>query len=185
MIHLGINIFLWRFRDMGLFDFLKGNNKETEKKEFEGKIYAPISGKILPLEQVPDEVFAQKMVGDGIAIEPEASGVMLAPVAGKVEKIFDTNHAFSITTTSGMEVFVHFGMDTVKLEGKGFERIANEGDIVKKGDPLIKYDYEFLKENAKSVITPVIISNYDEFSSLEKKDGNAVAGETLVLNVIK
>ena len=84
-----------------------------------------------------------------------------------------------------MEVFVHFGMDTVKLDGKGFERIANEGDIVKKGDPLIKYDYEFLKENAKSVITPVIISNYDEFSSLEKKDGNAVAGETLVLNVIK
>ena len=153
---------------MGLFDFLKGNNKEVEKKEFEGKIYAPISGKILPLEQVPDEVFAQKMVGDGVAIEPDASGVMLAPVDGKVEKIFDTNHAFSVTTTSGMEVFVHFGMD-----------------IVKKGDPLIKYDYEFLKENAKSVITPVIISNYDEFSSLEKKDGNAVAGETLVLNVIK
>ncbi|MDO5089081.1 MAG: PTS glucose transporter subunit IIA [Leptotrichiaceae bacterium] len=170
---------------MGLFDFLKGNNKETEKKEFEGKVYAPISGKILPLEQVPDEVFAQKMVGDGIAIEPDASGTMLAPADGKIEKIFDTNHAFSILTTSGMEIFVHFGMDTVKLEGKGFERIANEGDTVKKGDPLIKYDYEFLKENAKSIITPVIISNYEEYSSLGKKEGTAVAGETLVLDVAK
>lgn len=170
---------------MGLFDFLKGNNKEAEKKEFKGKVYAPISGKILPLEQVPDEVFAQKMVGDGIAIEPDASGTMLSPADGKVEKIFDTNHAFSIVTTSGMEIFVHFGMDTVKLEGKGFERIANEGDTVKKGDPLIKYDYEFLKENAKSVITPVIISNYEEYSSLGKKEGNAVAGETLVLDVTK
>ena len=123
---------------MGLFDFLKGNNKETEKKEFEGKVYAPISGNILPLEQVPDEVFAQKMIGDGVAIEPLASGVMLAPADGRVEKIFDTNHAFSVTTTSGMEVFVHFGMDTVKLDGKGFERIANEGDIVKIINEFIK-----------------------------------------------
>ena len=170
---------------MGLFDFLKGNNKETEKKEFEGKVYAPISGNILPLEQVPDEVFAQKMIGDGVAIEPLASGVMLAPADGRVEKIFDTNHAFSIVTTSGLEIFVHFGMDTVKLEGKGFERVANEGDIVKKGDPLIKYDY--VKENAKSIITPVIISNYEDFSSLGKQqqDGEAVAGETLILDVKK
>ena len=172
---------------MGLFDFLKGNNKETEKKEFEGKVYAPISGNILPLEQVPDEVFAQKMIGDGVAIEPLASGVMLAPADGRVEKIFDTNHAFSIVTTSGLEIFVHFGMDTVKLEGKGFERVANEGEIVKKGDPLIKYDYDYLKENAKSIITPVIISNYEDFSSLGKQqqDGEAVAGETLILDVKK
>ena len=112
---------------------------------------------------------------------------MLAPSDGRVEKIFDTNHAFSIVTTSGLEIFVHFGMDTVKLEGKGFERVANEGDIVKKGDPLIKYDYDYLKENAKSIITPVIISNYEDFSSLGKQqqDGEAVAGETLILDVKK
>lgn len=170
---------------MGFFDFLKGN-KETEKKEFDGKIYAPISGRILPLEEVPDEVFAQKMVGDGIAIEPTASGTMLSPAEGRVEKIFDTNHAFSIVTTAGVEIFVHFGMDTVKLEGKGFERLVNEGDTVKVGTPLIKYDYEFLKENAKSVITPVIVSNYDEYADLGKQNGTtAVAGETLVLSITK
>ena len=172
---------------MGLFDlFKKGNKGDETKQEFEGKVVAPISGNILPLSEVPDEVFAQKMVGDGIAIEPTASGVMLAPASGRVEKIFDTNHAFSIVTPAGIEIFVHFGMDTVQLEGKGFERIAEEGAVVKLGDPLIKYDYDFLKENAKSIITPVIISNPDEFGALNGvESGSAVAGETLVLDVQK
>ena len=170
---------------MGLFDFFKGNKGE-EKKEFDGKVYAPISGKILPLSQVPDEVFAKKMIGDGMAIEPLESGVMLAPADGRMEKIFETNHAFSLVTTSGLEIFVHFGMDTVKLDGKGFERLVNEGDVVKKGTPLIKYDYDFLKENAKSIITPVIVSNYEEYGALNAVEtGNAVAGETLVLDVEK
>lgn len=170
---------------MGFFDFLKGN-KETAVKEFEGKVLAPISGNVLPLSQVPDEVFAQKMVGDGVAIEPTASGIMLSPADGRVEKIFDTNHAFSIVTTAGVEIFVHFGMDTVKLDGKGFERIANEGDTVKAGDPLIRYDYDFLKENAKSVITPVIISNYEDYTDLGKVEtGAAEAGKTVVLDIKK
>ena len=170
---------------MGLFNFLKGN-KEQETKEFDGKILAPISGNILPLSQVPDEVFAQKMIGDGIAIEPTESGVMVSPADGRVEKIFDTNHAFSVTTTAGIEILVYFGMDTVKLEGKGFERIANEGDTVKAGDPLIKYDYEFLKENAKSVITPIVISNYEDYSDLGKvEEGTAEAGKTVVLDIKK
>ena len=172
---------------MGLFDlFKKGNKGDETKQEFEGKVVAPISGNILPLSEVPDEVFAQKMVGDGIAIQPTASGVMLAPASGRVEKIFDTNHAFSIVTPAGIEIFVHFGMDTVQLEGKGFERIAEEGAVVKVGDPLIKYDYDFLKANAKSIITPVIISNYEDYSSLNPvESGEAKAGETVVLNIQK
>ena len=172
---------------MGLFDlFKKGNKGDETKQEFEGKVVAPISGNILPLSEVPDEVFAQKMVGDGIAIEPTASGVMLAPASGRVEKIFDTNHAFSIVTPSGIEIFVHFGMDTVQLEGKGFERVAEEGAVVKAGDPLIKYDYDFLKANAKSIITPVIISNYEDYSSLNPvESGVAKAGETVVLDIQK
>ena len=170
---------------MGLFDLFKGK-KEAETQEFDGKVVAPISGRLLPLSEVPDEVFAQKMIGDGVAIEPSESGTMLAPADGKLEKIFETNHAFSIVTPSGLEIFFHFGMDTVKLEGKGFERLVNEGDVVKKGTPLIKYDYDFLKENAKSIITPVIISNPDEFGALNGvESGSAVAGETLVLNVQK
>ena len=172
---------------MGLFDlFKKGNKGEEVKKEFDGKVIAPISGNLMPLSEVPDEVFAQKMIGDGIAIEPTASGVMVAPASGRIEKIFDTNHAFSIVTPEGIEIFVHFGMDTVQLEGKGFERLAEEGTVVKAGDPLIKYDYDFLKANAKSIIKPVIISNFEEYSDLNGvEEGTAVAGETVVLNIKK
>ena len=173
---------------MGLFDFLKGGNKKEEGKaqEFNGKILAPISGKLLPLSEVPDDVFAQKMIGDGVAIESNASGTMLAPASGRLEKVFETNHAFSIVTPEGIEIFVHFGMDTVQLEGKGFERLAEEGTVVKAGDPLIKYDYDFLKANAKSIITPVIISNFEEYSDLNGvEEGTAVAGETVVLNIKK
>ena len=128
--------------------------------------------------------FAEKMVGDGIAIVPTGSGEMLAPADGVVEKIFDTNHAFSIVTPGGIELFVHFGIDTVQLEGKGFERLVQEGATVKQGTPLIRYDYEFLKANAKSVQTPVIISNYEDYAGLEKvSSGTSVAGQTLVLEV--
>lgn len=165
---------------MGLFNLFKGKD---DKKDFDGKILAPISGRIVPVEEVPDAVFAEKMVGDGIAIEPNGGDLILAPIDGKVEKIFDTNHAFSIVTDSGIELFVHFGIDTVQLDGKGFERLVEEGKTVKKGTPIIKYDYEFLKANAKTVITPVIISNIDEFAGLEKSSGEAVAGETKVLEV--
>lgn len=171
---------------MGFFDFLKGNNeKEAQTQAFDGKVFAPISGNIIALEDVPDEVFAQKMIGDGIAIIPLASGTMLAPADGRVEKIFDTNHAFSVVTSSGIEIFVHFGMDTVQLDGQGFKRLVEEGAIVKAGDPLIEYDYEFLKENAKSVITPVIISNYEDYADLGKQSGSVTAGEGLVLNITK
>lgn len=169
---------------MGFFDFLN-KNKEEKGQNFDGQIFAPITGKIIPLEEVPDEVFAQKMVGDGIAIEPSDSGVMLSPATGKIEKIFDTNHAFSVVTAAGTEVFVHFGMDTVKLEGKGFKRLVNEGDVVEVGTALIEYDYNFLKENAKSLITPVIISNYEDYKDLGKQSGDVVAGKSLVLNIIK
>ena len=144
---------------MGLFNLFKGKD---DKKDFDGKIFAPLNGKIVPVEEVPDAVFAEKMVGDGIAIEPSGGDLILAPIDGKVEKIFDTNHAFSIVTDSGIELFVHFGIDTVQLEGKGFERLVEEG---------------------KTVITPVRISNIDEFAGLEKSSGDAVAGETKVLEV--
>ena len=166
---------------MGLFNLFKGKD---DKKDFDGKIFAPLNGKIVPVEEVPDAVFAEKMVGDGIAIVPTGSGEMLAPADGVVEKIFDTNHAFSIVTPGGIELFVHFGIDTVQLEGKGFERLVQEGATVKQGTPLIRYDYEFLKANAKSVQTPVIISNYEDYAGLEKvSSGTSVAGQTLVLEV--
>ena len=144
---------------MGLFDlFKKGNKGEEVKKEFDGKVIAPISGNLMPLSEVPDEVFAQKMIGDGIAIEPTASGVMVAPASGRIEKIFDTNHAFSIVTPAGIEIFVHLGMDTVKLEGKGFERIAEEGAVVKAGDPIVEVDLKKLRAKY-NMSTMLVVTN--------------------------
>ena len=144
---------------MGLFDlFKKGNKGEEVKKEFDGKVIAPISGNLMPLSEVPDEVFAQKMIGDGIAIEPTASGVMVAPASGRIEKIFDTNHAFSIVTPAGIEIFVHFGMDTVQLEGKGFERIAEEGAVVKAGDPIVEVDLKKLRAKY-NMSTMLVVTN--------------------------
>ncbi|MDG6882035.1 Glucose-specific phosphotransferase enzyme IIA component [Phocoenobacter uteri] len=166
---------------MGLLDKLFGSKKPETK---EVKIYAPLTGEIVSLEDVPDVVFSEKIVGDGVAIRP-AGDTLVAPVNGTIGKIFETNHAFSIESEEGVELFVHFGVDTVELKGEGFTRIATEGQKVKVGEPIIKYDLAVLEEKAKSVLTPVVISNMDEISNLVKKSGSVVEGETVVLTLTK
>ncbi|MDX3336822.1 PTS glucose transporter subunit IIA [Streptomyces sp. ME02-6979.5a] len=148
------------------------------------EIYAPLSGEIVRIEDVPDVVFAEKIVGDGIAINPSA-GTVVAPAAGIIGKIFETNHAFSMETESGLEVFVHVGIDTVELKGEGFRRVAEEGQRVSRGDVIIELDLEMLKEKAKSVLTPVVISNMDEVRELTKFSGQATAGHTAILRATK
>ncbi len=166
---------------MGLLDKLFGSKKPVTK---EVKIYAPLTGEIVSLEDVPDVVFSEKIVGDGIAIRP-AGDLLVAPVNGTIGKIFETNHAFSIESEEGVELFVHFGVDTVELKGEGFTRIAAEGQKVKVGEPVIKYDLAVLEAKAKSVLTPVVISNMDEIGNLVKKSGGVVEGETVVLTLTK
>lgn len=166
---------------MGLFDKLFGSK---EQKSVDVEIYAPISGEIVNIEDVPDVVFSEKIVGDGIAIRPNGNKIV-APVDGVIGKIFETNHAFSMESKDGVELFVHFGIDTVELKGEGFTRIAQEGQNVKRGDTVIEFDLALLEAKAKSVLTPVVISNMDEISSIEKKSGEAIAGETVVLNLKK
>ena len=122
-------------------------------------------------------MFAEKIVGDGIAIKPTGNK-MVAPVDGTIGKIFETNHAFSIESDSGIELFVHFGIDTVELKGEGFKRIAEEGQRVKVGDPVIEFDLPLLEEKAKSTLTPVVISNMDEIKELIKLSGSVTVGET-------
>ncbi len=134
------------------------------------------------IEDVPDVVFSEKIVGDGVAIRP-AGDTIVAPVNGTIGKIFETNHAFSIESEDGVELFVHFGIDTVELKGEGFTRIAEEGQTVKVGEPIIKFDLATLEAKAKSVLTPVVISNMDEIANLEKRSGSVVAGETVVLTL--
>ena len=166
---------------MGLFDKLFGSK---ENKAVEVEIYAPLSGEIVNIEDVPDVVFSEKIVGDGIAIRPTGNKIV-APVDGVIGKIFETNHAFSMESKEGVELFVHFGIDTVELKGEGFTRIAQEGQSVKCGDTVIEFDLATLESKAKSVLTPVVISNMDEISSIEKKSGEVIAGESVVLSLTK
>lgn len=159
---------------MGLFDFLK---KKKDEDWFE--IYSPLNGKVIDLSEIPDEAFAQKMIGDGCGIDP-TEGAICAPVAGEID-IFTTNHAVSFETPNGLEMIVHFGIDTVKLNGEGFTRVAEPGTTVKVGDELVKYDLNYIKEHAKSVKTPIIISNMDMVETLEVvASGNVKAGDLLM-----
>jgi PTS system glucose-specific IIA component len=159
---------------MGLFDFLK-KSKEEEWVE----IYSPLNGKVMDLSLVPDEAFAKKMIGDGCAIDPE-EGSIYSPIEGELD-IFDTNHAVSFETEKGLELIVHFGIDTVKLAGNGFQRIGKPGTKVKPGDELVRYNLEFMKKNAKSVITPVVINSMDEVEELKiVASGDVKVGDLLM-----
>lgn len=167
---------------MRLFSKLFGDKADNRAGVIE--IFAPLSGEIVNIEDVPDVVFAEKIVGDGVAIKP-SSNRMVAPIDGVIGKIFETNHAFSIESAGGVELFVHFGIDTVELKGDGFTRIAQEGQKVKKGDVVIEFDLALLEERAKSTLTPVVIPNMDEIKEMTKLSGQVVAGETPVIRIKK
>ena len=167
---------------MGLFDKLKQFVSDDESAGIE--VFSPLTGEIVKIEDVPDVVFAEKIVGDGVAIKPTGNQIV-APMSGKIGKIFETNHAFAIESDEGIELFVHFGIDTVELKGEGFKRIAEEGQQVKAGDTIIEIDLPFLESRAKSVLTPVVISNMDSITDLVKLSGEAEAGKTVIMRVKK
>ena len=142
------------------------------------ELVAPVTGDIVALDQVPDEAFASKAVGDGVAIKPTDSKVV-SPAAGTIVKIFNTNHAFCLETEKGAEIVVHMGIDTVALNGQGFTRLVEEGAEVVAGQPILEMDLDFLNANARSMISPVVCSNIDDFSGLTiKAQGPVIAGQT-------
>lgn len=146
-------------------------------------LLAPVSGEVVALENVPDEAFASKAVGEGLAIKPTGSTVV-APAAGTVVKIFSTNHAFCLETENGVEIVVHMGLDTVALEGKGFTRLIEEGATVTAGQPVLEMDLAFLNASARSMISPVVVSNSDDFAGLTLlAGGSVVAGVTPLYEV--
>lgn len=153
------------------------------KKTEEEILTAPITGKLVQLEDVPDPVFSEKMMGDGLAIEP-SEGVVVAPVDAKVLQVFPTKHAVGLETNNGIEILIHIGLETVSLNGEGFESFVKEGDKVKQGDKLISFDIDIIKEKAKSTVTPIIITNGDRAQSIEKTTETQVSrGETPFLTV--
>ncbi|EJO5347892.1 PTS transporter subunit IIABC [Clostridium botulinum] len=140
--------------------------KETAKVSSNDKFIAPIEGKILSITDVPDEVFSQKMMGDGFAIEPK-NGTVVSPVDGVITTLFPTKHAIGITAENGLELLIHFGIDTVNLKGEGLEALIKQDDKVKAGDPILKVDIDKIKDKVPSIITPIIFTNLTEDQKLE------------------
>lgn len=154
------------------------------KKESVVHIIAPLNGKIVDITHVPDPVFSQKMMGDGVAIEP-IDGLVVSPIEGEVVSIFPTKHAIGLKTKSGLELLIHIGLETVNLNGEGFETFVTVGDKIKPGDKLISFNLHIIKEKAASTITPIIITNTDEWvKHVEKKlDIDVKASVTEILTV--
>lgn len=136
----------------------------SRKKGLE--IYAPIEGTVVDITKVPDAIFSQRMMGDGIAIEPTGN-VLRAPLDGRVALVSETKHAIALSS-EGLELLMHIGIDTVELNGQGFEVHVNVNDEVKKGDKLITFDRAFILESGKPLITPIVIINMDKVKKLEK-----------------
>ena len=153
-----------------MFGFLKRKKRD---------VFAPINGQLMDLGSVDDEVFAQRMAGDGVAILPVGE-IFTAPIDGVITKIFSTNHAYSVKSKQDLEVLVHIGLETVALKGEGFERLAEEGDEVKVGDPIIKVDLNYIKEHAKDIITPILITDESKYEAIDKNTNVVIAGDAIM-----
>ncbi|MCA1054538.1 PTS glucose transporter subunit IIA [Rossellomorea aquimaris] len=163
-----------------MFKKLFGKKEEAPKTVIAS---APLTGTVKSLDEVPDPVFSQKMMGDGIAIEP-TDGKVVSPVDGEIMQLFPTKHAVGIKAKNGAEILIHIGLETVSMNGEGFEAHVAEGAKVSKGDALITFDLELVKEKAKSTITPIILTNGDNMADLVKKEAVSVsAGQEEVLEI--
>ncbi|HEI7785301.1 TPA: PTS transporter subunit IIABC [Staphylococcus aureus] len=143
-------------------------------------VHAPLTGEVTPLSEVPDQVCSEKMMGDGIAIKP-SQGEVRAPFNGKIQMIFPTKHAIGLVSDSGLELLIHIGLDTVKLNGEGFTLHVEEGQEVKQGDLLINFDLDYIRNHAKSDITPIIVTqgNITNLDFKQGEHGNISFGDQL------
>jgi len=158
---------------------VEGNDRNTNDI-----FIAPIKGTIKPITEVPDYVFSAKLMGDGFAIEPE-EGLVVAPADGTVINVLPTKHALTLQTTSGREIFIHFGIDTVNLNGEGFDVMVNGGEEVKAGQPLLRADLDFIKKRVPSIITPIVFANlYVDEKVIIEKIGPVQLGEKGILSIL-
>src|SRR6185436_9430329 len=143
------------------------------------KILAPLSAQVWPLERVPDPVFAQKMVGDGLSIDPTDS-VLVAACDGEVVSLHSAGHAVTLRTPEGLELLMHVGIDTVTLKGEGFKPRVKVGDNVKAGAPLIEFDLDYLATHAKSLLTQIVVANSERVKSWERSSGLVSVGKDVL-----
>ena len=144
---------------------------------------SPMAGTAVPLGQVKDESFAKGMLGPGIAVKP-SSGVVVAPCDGKVTVAFPTGHAYGLKSASGVQVLIHIGMDTVKLDGKGFTPKVAKGDVVRRGDVLAEVDLDVIREAGYDTVTPVVVTNKKKFASVTPDAEGEVAPGGALLTVV-
>lgn len=154
------------------------------KKEKMVEITAPLTGSVIDITEVPDAVFAAKIVGDGCAIVPSDSKVV-SPIDGKIVTIMDSLHAYCIEGNDGINIMIHIGIDTVNLKGEGFKTFVKVGDIVKTGDLIAEADFDLIKEKGYSTHTPVIILEMDQVEECNCLKGEAKAGETVAVTYKK
>lgn len=160
---------------MGFFDNLFGNKEKQELSTPKEKsiicepktIYSPLKGSVKPLSEVSDSVFADGIMGPGVGIDPE-EGKLYAPVDGEIISVFPTGHAVGMKTADGMEVLLHIGIDTVQLEGEGFNAVVNQGDHVKAGKLLVEFDCVKIKEKGYQTTTMVLIPNASELGTISQ-----------------
>lgn len=150
---------------MGLFQRVFGEKEKTQLKNLDKEfvyekqtVYSPMKGEVIPLSEVDDPVFAEGMMGVGVGIEPETDQ-LFAPVDGVVAAVFPTGHALGIQTDDGMELLIHIGINTVELEGEGFQTFVKQGDRVKAGELLVEFKRAWIKEKGYKVTTMVLVSN--------------------------
>lgn len=155
--------------------------KEKETVNVTNDLAAPVSGKVIPLEQVKDETFASGMLGQGVAIEP-TDNIIYSPIEGTVETIFETKHAIGLKSADGLELLIHIGMDTVNLKGDGFKQLIEVGQKVQIGTPLMEVDFAKIKAAGYEVVTPMVITNAPENLSLNiVSNEEAHHGDILVI----
>ena len=157
--------------------------KKEEKQISEKVIKSPMNGTVIPLSEVPDAVFSSEMLGKGFGVEP-SEGKAYAPVDGEVTTVFDTKHALGLMSENGVELLIHIGMDTVKLNGRGFDVKVKAGDQVKAGDLLAEFDMDLIKSEGYPVTTAVVITNTDDCEAIGEVKTGAVTKDTDVLTVL-
>lgn len=156
---------------MGLFSkIFKREDVAPQIATEKGALYAPITGNYIPLEQIPDAVFSQGILGQGCGVEPE-EGIVVAPVNGTVTQVAETKHAIGITTEEGAELLIHIGMDTVEMSGDGFSVRVKEGDKVSCGQTLVIFDMDKIKAAGHPATTAFVVTNSDEFPDLQFTTG--------------
>ena len=154
--------------------------EDTEKETKDSVVYSPLKGKVIPLEEVNDEVFSKGILGQGAAIIPE-EGVVYAPFDGKIASVFDTKHAICLTSEDGVELLIHIGIDTVNLEGKPFHALKQSGDSIKKGDKILEFQIDEIKKAGYDTVTPVLVGNTDTYREIvSKKQGTVKSSEELI-----